>query len=277
MAICSDYAALMGLDGRGGDAMRALAPMSQSAAVRRAHAAIHRQLRAHAGADDTALELGSVSTTENSVDLNGVMFDVFKPMKKALSAYKGEVINLRIHSGGGDAFEGSAMYNLLRQDGRKVVTTSMGLAASAASLVFMAGDERIVGKGAMLMIHDVWSCGMGNAEELRQVAAELDVASDAIAELYAERAGGSVSEWRERMAVDTFLGGDEAVELGLATGRTTPVAAPRKKTAATDGKGKSGKADAKAVRAQAPVAPAVPAEPTARHVRTWDGRLIRTT
>lgn len=224
-----DADSLMALDTPGGALMRALAPVENLPAVRRAHAAIKRQLRAAAPEGEEPLELGTVATDGNRMDINGAVFELYPKIKRALKAMKGDTVDIRIHSPGGSAFEGSAVYNLLRQDGRPVQTTAMGIAASAASLIFMAGDTRVVSAGAMLMIHDVWSCGMGNAAELRALAEQVDAASDAIAELYAERAGGAVSDWRARMATDTFLGGDESVALGLATGRVAPSATPKAK------------------------------------------------
>lgn len=202
----------------------ALTALERNRAVRRAHATIRKQLRV-AAEDGGPAEVGTVSVAEdNTIEMDGIIFDILPGLKRALKANKSETLHIRIHSPGGSAFEGSAIYNVLRGDGREITTTAMGMAASAASLVFMAGDHRIVAPGATLMIHDVWSCGIGNAAELRAMADTLDVASDAIAELYVDRAGGTVAEWRDRMATDTWLTGDDAVELGLATGRAKPVA-----------------------------------------------------
>lgn len=125
-------------------------------------------------------------------------------------------LTVHLNSPGGDAAEGVAIANVLRQHRAKVTVRVDGIAASAASVVAMAGDEVIMSPGAQLMIHDAWSIGLGDADEMRKVAASLDSTSNALASTYAAKAGGTTAEWREVMKSEAWYGPDEAVEAGLA-------------------------------------------------------------
>jgi ATP-dependent protease ClpP protease subunit len=125
-------------------------------------------------------------------------------------------IRLHLNSPGGDAFDGVAIMNVLRDHPADVTVTVDGLAASAASIIAMAGDTVVMGRGSQMMIHDAASYGFGNAAELRKAAQVLDSISDSMAAVYAERAGGTTAEWREVMAEETWYGAEEAVEAGLA-------------------------------------------------------------
>lgn len=125
-------------------------------------------------------------------------------------------IELHLNSPGGDAFDGVAIMNVLRDHSADVTVIVDGLAASAASIIAMAGDTVVMGRGSQLMIHDAASFGFGNAAELRKAALVLDSISDSMAAVYAERAGGTTAAWREVMAEETWYGAEEAVEAGLA-------------------------------------------------------------
>ena len=84
----------------------------------------------------------------------------------ALRAIGGADVTVNINSPGGDMFEGLAIYNLLREYDGKVTVKVLGLAASAASIIAMAGDEVQIGRGAFLMIHNCWVYAMGNRHDL---------------------------------------------------------------------------------------------------------------
>lgn len=124
---------------------------------------------------------------------------------------------VRINSPGGDVFDGIAILNALRARPGTTTTIVDGLAASAASFIAMGGDEIVMRKYSELMIHDAWGMAIGNASDLRELADQLDRSSDNIAAIYAERAGGTVEEWRELMRAEQWFTADEAVEAGLAT------------------------------------------------------------
>ncbi|WML79174.1 head maturation protease, ClpP-related [Streptomyces sp. VNUA74] len=127
-------------------------------------------------------------------------------------------ITLRISSPGGDVFDGLAILNSLRQHPATVNVIVEGLAASAASFIAMAGDTVQVAPQAMFMIHDASAMCWGNAEDMTETAALLDKASNNIAAVYAQRAGGTVEGWRAAMKAETWYTDREAVEAGLADG-----------------------------------------------------------
>jgi ATP-dependent protease ClpP protease subunit len=125
-------------------------------------------------------------------------------------------LDLHLNSPGGDAFDGITIMNSLRDHPARVVVHVDGLAASAASIIAMAGDEVVMGRGAQLMIHDAATWAGGFASDLRKVAEDLDHLSNSMADVYAEHAGGTAAEWRTVMQAETWFNGQEAVEAGLA-------------------------------------------------------------
>lgn len=125
-------------------------------------------------------------------------------------------IRLHINSPGGEVYEGITMLNALRNHRARVVAVVDGLAASAASFLAAGADEVVMGRNSQLMIHDAWGLGIGNAEDMREIASRLDKISDNIASVYADKAGGSVADWRAAMLAETWYSADEAVAAGLA-------------------------------------------------------------
>lgn len=132
----------------------------------------------------------------------------------------GEVdeIDVFINSPGGDVFAGFAIYNILKRYPAKKVVTVDGLAASAASIIAMAGDEIYIPENATLMIHNAWTCARGGAEDLRKAADELDRVNAQIVSVYTEanRTGKESAEIAEMMNAETWMTGSEAVEMGFA-------------------------------------------------------------
>jgi ATP-dependent Clp endopeptidase proteolytic subunit ClpP len=133
-----------------------------------------------------------------------------------ITAIKATSITLRINSPGGDVFDGIAIYNAIRRHKAEVTAYVDGLAASAASFIAMAADRLIMSPHSQLMIHEASGLVIGNADDMRQMAELLDKSSDNIAGIYADKAGGTVAEWRARMKDETWMTDREAVELGLA-------------------------------------------------------------
>jgi ATP-dependent protease ClpP protease subunit len=127
-----------------------------------------------------------------------------------------KALEVRLNSPGGDMFDGVAIYNTLRNHPARVTAYVDGLAASAASVIAMGADEVVMGTGSQLMIHDAWVISAGNADEMRSQAAVMDQLSDSMADIYAERAGGTAAEWRDAMRAESWYGADEAVDAGLA-------------------------------------------------------------
>ncbi|GAA2022470.1 head maturation protease, ClpP-related [Pseudokineococcus marinus] len=125
-------------------------------------------------------------------------------------------VELHVNSPGGEVWEGLAIYNALRQHPARVVVVVDGIAASAASVVAMAGDEVVMSPGAELMVHDAWGLCVGDAAEMERMAADLSRESQNLAGLYARRAGGTADEWRDVMRAETWFTAEEAVASGLA-------------------------------------------------------------
>ena len=126
-------------------------------------------------------------------------------------------INVYINSYGGEVAEGLAIYNALKRHKAKVVTYCDGFAASIASVIFMAGDERIMNDSSLLMIHNAWSYGVGNAEELRKQADDLDKITQASVIAYKARSTLSEEEIKDLMDKETWILPEEALEYGFAT------------------------------------------------------------
>lgn len=136
--------------------------------------------------------------------------------EKLQAAGEGD-ITLRVNSPGGDVYEGLAIMNQLRNHAGKVTAYVEGLAASAASFIVVGGaDELIMNRNSELMVHDAISMVSGNAEEITAALAGLERASENIASIYAEKAGGDSVPWREAMRAETWFTAEEAVEAGLA-------------------------------------------------------------
>lgn len=128
----------------------------------------------------------------------------------------GTQIELHLNSPGGEATEGIAIANLLRQYPAKVTAIIDGLAASAASMVAMGANELVMAPSSQLMIHDASGGCWGDALFMEQAAQMLHHLSDRYAEAYAGKAGGDPADWRALMQAETWYSPDEAVAAGLA-------------------------------------------------------------
>ncbi|WP_338510826.1 head maturation protease, ClpP-related [Erwinia aphidicola] len=134
----------------------------------------------------------------------------------ALRSLDGADVTVNINSPGGDMFEGLAIYNLLREYKGKVTVKVLGLAASAASIIAMAGDEVQIGRGAFLMIHNCWVYAMGNRHDLAQIAADMEPFDKAMGDIYSARSGLSLEDVSAMMDGETYIGGSDAIEKGFA-------------------------------------------------------------
>lgn len=133
-----------------------------------------------------------------------------------LNEITASTINVRINSPGGAVFEAIAIYNALMSHSATINVYVDSLAASAASVIAMAGDNITMMVGSQMMIHDASNIQIGNAADMREMADFLDGQSDNIASIYAEKAGGDPKVFRDLMLAETWLYAEEAVELGLA-------------------------------------------------------------
>lgn len=143
----------------------------------------------------------------------GVSADEFV---KDLSEIDAKNIDVRINSPGGSLFDGIAIRNALEKHPAYVRSWIDGVAASAASIVAMGGNEVIMMPGSQLMIHDALGVEVGNAREMAAMSAFLDRQSDNIADLYAAKAGGTREEWRSKMLAETWYFPNEALDAKLA-------------------------------------------------------------
>lgn len=141
-----------------------------------------------------------------------------KRISAALRAIGNNDVTVNINSPGGDFFEGVAIYNLLREHPAKVTVNVMGLAASAASVIAMAGDEILMGDGSFLMIHNAWAVAIGNRHDMAAAAEQLAPFDAAMADVYAARTGMTAKETAALMDKETWINASKAVEDGFATG-----------------------------------------------------------
>lgn len=142
-----------------------------------------------------------------------------KRVAAALRAIGDRDVTVNINSPGGDFFEGVTIYNLLREHPHKVTVKIMGLAASAASVIAMSGDDVRMTDGSFLMIHNAWAIAIGNRHDMREAADWLEPFDAAMAEVYAARSGLDTTEVAAMMDRETWMGVDDAIESGFATGR----------------------------------------------------------
>lgn len=133
---------------------------------------------------------------------------------RAIGAEKDVVVN--VNSPGGDLFEGMAIYNMLREHKGSVTIKVLGIAASAASIIAMAGDQIEIARAGFLMVHNTWVMAMGNRNDLRDLADTLEPFDTAMADIYAARSGLDVKAVMKMMNGETWIGGAAAVEQGFA-------------------------------------------------------------
>lgn len=139
-----------------------------------------------------------------------------KPFVELLRGITAKTIHLRINSPGGSVFAARAMEQALREHPAQVVVHIDGVAASAASVVAMAGEQILMGSGAMMMIHNGWSFAIGNAAEMRKTADLLDKVDGTLVQTYAKRTGQVAKQVADWMAAETWFTADEAVAHGFA-------------------------------------------------------------
>lgn len=140
-----------------------------------------------------------------------------KQFKQDLDAL-GDVaeINVYINSNGGDVFAGQAIHSMLKRHKATINVYVDGLAASIASVVAMAGDTIHMPKNAMMMIHNPWTIAVGNSEDFRKLADDLDKIRESIIVTYQEKSGMERDKIIELMDAETWLTAEEAVDYGLA-------------------------------------------------------------
>jgi ATP-dependent protease ClpP protease subunit len=125
-------------------------------------------------------------------------------------------IAVRVNSPGGDCFEGVAIYNLIRSQGKPVDVFVDGLAASAASVIAMSGDTVSVGVGAMLMIHNAATFAYGDGPAFLKIADTLDKISQTVGGIYVAKTKQTADQIKALMDAETWMGAQEAIDNGFA-------------------------------------------------------------
>lgn len=144
-------------------------------------------------------------------------------------------INVHINSYGGEVAEGLAIFNSLKNHPAKVTTYCDGFACSIASVIFMAGDERVMNNASLLMIHNAWSGVTGNADDMRKAADDLDIITQQIKNAYLAKIDVSEDELSALMDAESWITPADAVAMGFATSvteddETTKASANARKT-----------------------------------------------
>lgn len=135
-----------------------------------------------------------------------------------------KIVNVYINSYGGEVAEGLAIYNALCRHKAKVKTHCDGFACSAASVVFMAGDERIMSNASLLMIHNAWLYTAGDSKQLRKDADDLEVINQASVNAYMNHVSITEDELKAKMEAETWISAVDALEWGFATSVVNPAA-----------------------------------------------------
>ncbi len=139
------------------------------------------------------------------------------PIVHEIDALDVDNIRVYINSFGGEISESMAICNALIRNKAKVETYVDGFACSAASDIFMVGDERFMNEQSILMIHNAWAGARGNAKELRKAADDLEKMSAVTTEWYQQKLKISMEELMELLDAETFMTPTEALEMGFAT------------------------------------------------------------
>lgn len=162
----------------------------------------------------------------NEIILSGIVGDGWdeepitaKGVGKALKAFGSNAVTVRINSPGGAADEGIAIFNLLKNHGGEVTTVNDSLAASAASVIFLGGSNRLMGDGSRLMIHRAMGLAFGNQDEIRKTLQALESYDRSLVDIYSQFMDQDKAKIEALMADETWFEVDAAIEAGLATAR----------------------------------------------------------
>jgi ATP-dependent Clp protease, protease subunit len=159
---------------------------------------------------------GSGATIIDLFDEIGAYGVSAKDFRAQLNDITGSIV-LRINSPGGDVFDGLAIFNsLVAHDGHVRVEIT-GVAASAASIIAMAGDEIAIAENAFVMIHNAWGVTIGNAEDHDETSDLLGQIDNSLASTYAKRTGQDIRVIKEMMTEETWLDSADAKANGFVT------------------------------------------------------------
>ena len=128
-------------------------------------------------------------------------------------------IDVRMFSGGGDVFEGIAIYNILKRSDKKITMHIDGLAASIASVIILAADEIVIGEGSQVMIHLPWTMEMGDKNTFMDTVDRLEMVEREMVKIYQRATDLSETEITQMMSKETWFNDEQAVEFGFATSK----------------------------------------------------------
>lgn len=168
----------------------------------------------HAAIDDDEDTISIYAPIGDDLFGDGVTVDRIDAALRRIGASNDVTVN--INSPGGDVFEGLAIYNRLREHKGEITVNVLGLAASAASFIAMAGDQIRIGRAAFMMVHNIWGLVVGNRHDLREIADWLEPFDKTLADIYAARTGRDSDAVSALLDDETWIGGAEAVEKGWA-------------------------------------------------------------
>lgn len=175
----------------------------------------------HIYGDITSYEYLESDVSSDSIARELAELDTSKPLTVYINSYGGEVA------------EGLAIYNQLKRF-EKCKTVVDGFAASIASVIFMAGKERIMSPSSLLFIHNAWTMAVGNSEDLRKTADDLEKITSASIGAYMEHVNIGEDKLKELLGAETWLTADEAVEMGFATEKAVANASGKTSQSARD-------------------------------------------
>jgi ATP-dependent Clp protease protease subunit len=138
-------------------------------------------------------------------------------LKDALMQVDTPNLTVRINSYGGDVSEGLAIYSLLSEFKGHLKTIVDGFACSAASVIFMAGKERVVPENGLIMIHNAWTEARGDSNKMKKVAEDLEKITQPSLNIYVRKTNLSEKEIKEKMDREEWITSQEAYEWGFST------------------------------------------------------------
>lgn len=149
---------------------------------------------------------------ERSENAVSTLEDLEKQLKDNKDA---SIIDIYINSTGGSVFDGIAIYNMLKRHRAYKRVFIEGFACSIASVIAMAGNSIVMPKSSIMMIHNAWCVGMGNANEFRKLAEDLDKINECVVNAYASKTKMEASEIKALMDKESYLTADECLEKGF--------------------------------------------------------------
>lgn len=174
--------------------------------------------------NDEAAGIRALSTGDATITMFDVIGEDFwsgggitaKSVAAQLRAIGDRPVEVQINSPGGDMFEGIAIFNVLREHPQEITVKVMGMAASAASIIVMAGDRVEISPTSFIMIHNCSVVAWGNRHDLAKVVDDMEAFDQGMVAAYVARTSQSATEIAAWMNKETYMNGPTAIERGFA-------------------------------------------------------------